>query len=139
MADDGSYVPSDGYEWLTNGTIWARSITIGTSDSTDNWHDTNELPPTPPRERTVEELSSEIDAISDELDRRIETIASGFAVSEEEYATNNHAYGECLMIDDTLYVTTHVIVRGEKIVEGVNVARTNIADEIRTAVASASK
>ena len=132
MADDGSYVPSDGYEWLTNGTIWARSITIGTSDSTDNWHDTNELPPTPPRERTVEELS-------DELDRRIEMIASDFAASEEEYATNNHAYGECLMIDGVLYVTTRVIVRGEKIVEGVNVVRTNIADEIRNAVASASK
>lgn len=37
--------PSEGYQYITNGEIYTDSIYLGTADSIDNWHDTNEQPP----------------------------------------------------------------------------------------------
>lgn len=45
--------PGDGYLFLTNGEIYADSIYLGSADSADNWHDTNDLPP------EVDDISSD--------------------------------------------------------------------------------
>ena len=41
------WIPSPGYKYISNGTVWTGSIYLGSSDSIDNWHDTNEEPPEP--------------------------------------------------------------------------------------------
>lgn len=44
----GNYwIPSDGYEYLSNGEVWTDGIYLGRNDSITNWHDTNEEPPAP--------------------------------------------------------------------------------------------
>ena len=40
--------PSDGYKYVTNGDVWVREVLLGAGSSQDNWHDTNDEPPTPP-------------------------------------------------------------------------------------------
>lgn len=40
--------PDDGYKYISNGEVWSNSVTLGIHDSIDNWHDTNDEPPTPP-------------------------------------------------------------------------------------------
>ena len=73
------------------------------------------------------------------LREEMSSVVSAIAKHEEPTALDNHDKGECLMVDGTLYVTTRVIVRGERIVDGMNVTPTTLVDEIRNAVTSASK
>lgn len=40
------WIPSDGYKYLSNGEVWTDGIFLGTSDRPENWHDTNDEPPT---------------------------------------------------------------------------------------------
>lgn len=64
MIIDGNHIsPSDGYAYITNGTVWASEAYIGRSDSVDNWHDTNDEPPEPEEEVTPEEIASELEAM----------------------------------------------------------------------------
>jgi len=44
---DNVWVPSDGYKYISNGTVWSTEIRLGRTDSISNWHDTNEEPPEP--------------------------------------------------------------------------------------------
>lgn len=41
---DNYWIPSDGFQYITNGEIYTDSIYLGSADSIDNWHDTNEQP-----------------------------------------------------------------------------------------------
>lgn len=41
------WIPSDGYNYISNGRIWTDSIYLGRNDSVENWHDTNEEPSEP--------------------------------------------------------------------------------------------
>ena len=42
------WVPDDGYQYVSNGTVWSTQIVLGAKDNISNWHDTNEEPPEPP-------------------------------------------------------------------------------------------
>ena len=42
---DNEWVPSEGYKYITNGSSYSESILLGRTDSIDNWHDTNDEPP----------------------------------------------------------------------------------------------
>lgn len=52
--------PESGYKYVSNGEIWSNPepdnnyIILGKTDSVDNWHDTNDEPPTPEPEPTDE-------------------------------------------------------------------------------------
>ena len=37
--------PENGYKYVTNGRVWGELVTLGKTDSVENWHDTNEEPP----------------------------------------------------------------------------------------------
>ncbi len=39
------WIPDDGYKYLSNGEVWTDGIFLGKSDSINNWHDTNDDPP----------------------------------------------------------------------------------------------
>ena len=49
------WVPSDGYTYISNGETWTDGIYLGVNDDIENWHDTNEEPPTPEDEVSSEE------------------------------------------------------------------------------------
>lgn len=36
--------PSDGFKYISNGCVWSDRVYLGTADSVENWHDTNEEP-----------------------------------------------------------------------------------------------
>ena len=57
-------------------------------------------------------------------------VIASIATTEEATAQDNHDAGECLVVDGTLYRTTRVIVRGERVSPGINVEETTIIDEI---------
>ena len=59
-----------------------------------------------------------------------DAIVASIATAEEATAQDNHDAGECLIIDGTLYRTTRVIVRGERVSPGINAEETTIIDEI---------
>jgi len=42
---DNEWIPSSGYRYISNGSVWTERILLGRSDSIANWHDTNEEPP----------------------------------------------------------------------------------------------
>lgn len=65
-----------------------------------------------------------------ELRSDADAIVASIATTEEATARENHDMGECLVIDGALYRTTRVIVRGERVVDGINVERTTILDEV---------
>ena len=44
---DNYYEPSPGYKYVTNGDVYSTGIYLGTADSIENWHDTNDEPPEP--------------------------------------------------------------------------------------------
>ena len=39
------WIPSPGYQYLSNGEVWTDGIFLGASDRIENWHDTNDEPP----------------------------------------------------------------------------------------------
>lgn len=41
------WIPAEGYKYITNGSVYTDSIYLGSRDSIDNWHDTNDEPPEP--------------------------------------------------------------------------------------------
>ena len=49
------WIPSDGYKYISNGTVWTDSIYLGNRDSIDSWHDTNEEPPDPAEQEDATE------------------------------------------------------------------------------------
>lgn len=57
------WVPSDGYKYITNGEVYTDSIYLGARDSIDNWRDTNDEPPEPEDEPTVEDKAQAYDIL----------------------------------------------------------------------------
>lgn len=47
--------PSDGFKYITNGSIYSTLVYLGKFDSADNWHDTNDEPPVELEEATTED------------------------------------------------------------------------------------
>lgn len=47
IIDNNHILPSEGYAYISNGTNWAKEAYLGRSDSVENWHDTNDEPPSP--------------------------------------------------------------------------------------------
>lgn len=45
--EGNKWIPSEGFNYISNGEVWTDSIILGATDSISNWHDTNEEPPTP--------------------------------------------------------------------------------------------
>lgn len=57
---DNFWIPGEGYKYLSNGTVWSEGIYLGKADSINNWHDTNDEPPVPEEEPTIEDKAEEI-------------------------------------------------------------------------------
>lgn len=45
IIDNNHILPSEGYAYISNGMVWAKEAYLGRSDSPNNWHDTNDEPP----------------------------------------------------------------------------------------------
>ena len=57
------WIPSGGYKYLSNGTVYTDSIYLGSRDSIDNWHDTNDEPQEPDPEPTLEAKAEAYDIL----------------------------------------------------------------------------
>ena len=57
------YVPDDGYKYIVKGDMFCTQIRLGTADSINNWHDTNEEPPEPADEPTAEDKAEAYDIL----------------------------------------------------------------------------
>lgn len=79
--------------------------------------------------KRAEAQAAEVAALRRETDSIVGSVAS----REEWEATDNHARDECLLIGGSLYRTARVIVRGERMVPGINIERTMIVDELARA------
>lgn len=44
--------PSEGYKYITNGSVFSKEVILGKNDSVENWQDTNQEPP---KEEEIEE------------------------------------------------------------------------------------
>lgn len=53
---DNIWIPGEGYKYISNGNVWATEITLGRSDSIENWYDTNDDPPAPEDEEAEESI-----------------------------------------------------------------------------------
>ena len=60
---DNYWVPGDGYKYITNGEVCTDSIYLGARDSISNWRDTNDEPPEPEDEPTVEDKAEAYDIL----------------------------------------------------------------------------
>ena len=60
---DNYWIPSDGYKYLSNGTVWSEGIYLGKADSISNWHDTNDEPLPPEEGATVEDKAEAYDIL----------------------------------------------------------------------------
>lgn len=60
--------PESEYKYVSNGEIWSNPepdnnyIILGKTDSVDNWHDTNDEPPTPEPEPTGDDIEQKAEA-----------------------------------------------------------------------------
>lgn len=61
---DNLWIPDEGYKYITNGEVYTDSIYLGARDSIDNWHDTNDEPPEPEDEPTVEDKAEAFDILT---------------------------------------------------------------------------
>lgn len=57
------YVPSEGYKYITNGAVFSTHLFCGKNDNIENWHDTNDEPPDPEEEPTVEDKAEAYDIL----------------------------------------------------------------------------
>ena len=62
------WIPSPGYAYLSNGTTWTDGLFLGRKNSIDNWHDTNNEPPAPEDEPTLEDKAEAYDILMGEAD-----------------------------------------------------------------------
>ena len=83
-------------------------------------------------------LISRIDALEDEFNEEINSIAGSLAMVETSQATANHEVGDYIAINNQLYKVTVAIASGEAIVVGTNVQSTTIADELKAILAQLS-
>lgn len=63
-AQGNLWVPDEGYTYITNGEVYTDSIYLGSRDSINNWHDTNDEPPEPEDEPTVEDKAEAFDILT---------------------------------------------------------------------------
>lgn len=57
------WIPGEGYKYLTNGVVYTDSIYLGARDSIDNWRDTNDEPPEPVDEPSIEDKAEAFDIL----------------------------------------------------------------------------
>lgn len=57
------WIPSEGYKYLANGEVYTDSIYLGAKDSINNWHDTNDEPPEPVDEPSIEDKAEAFDIL----------------------------------------------------------------------------
>lgn len=57
------WIPDDGYKYLTDGVTYTDSIYLGKGQNINVWHDTNDEPPTPEDEPTVEDKAEAYDIL----------------------------------------------------------------------------
>lgn len=62
------WIPVPGYAWVSDGEIWTTDIYLGASDSIERWHGTNEEPPEPDDNPTVEDKAEAYDILMGEAD-----------------------------------------------------------------------
>ena len=60
---DNYWIPSDGYKYITNGEVYTDSIYLGARDSIDSWRDTNDEPPEPEDEPSIEDKAEAYDIL----------------------------------------------------------------------------
>ena len=60
------WIPMEGYNYLTNGSVFSKGIFLGSSDSISNWHDTNDEPPEPTDEPSIEDKAEAYDILMGE-------------------------------------------------------------------------
>lgn len=58
------WIPSPGYKYLSNGTIWTDGLYLGRTDSIERWNDTNDEPPAPEDEPTIEDKAEGFDILT---------------------------------------------------------------------------
>ena len=64
---DNYWIPGEGYAYISNGTAWSDGIYLGSTDSIDNWHDTNDPPPEPQVEAEPEDYEAALERLGVEL------------------------------------------------------------------------
>ena len=57
------WIPDEGYKYITDGATYTDSIYLGKGQSIANWHDTNDEPPEPEPEPTVEDKAEAYDIL----------------------------------------------------------------------------
>lgn len=57
------WIPDEGYKYITNGEVYTDSIYLGARDSISNWRDTNDEPPEPEDEPSVEDKAEAYDIL----------------------------------------------------------------------------
>ena len=77
-----------------------------------------------------EKLREAQDAELASLRTEMGAITASVAEAESETASENHTEGNLIVVDGVLYRTTQPIVRGERVIEGINVTRTSVAEVI---------
>lgn len=60
---DNYWIPDDGFKYVTNGKVYSDGIYLGKNDSVENWHDTNDEPPDPEEEPTIEDKAEAYDIL----------------------------------------------------------------------------
>lgn len=53
--EGNKWIPNDGFKYITNGDVYTDYILLGSGDSIENWHDTNDEPPVPEEDIEPEE------------------------------------------------------------------------------------
>lgn len=61
---DNYWIPSDGYKYITNGSAYSEGVYLGKNDRPENWHDTNDEPPEPEEEPSVEDKAEAYDILT---------------------------------------------------------------------------
>lgn len=63
IIDNNHILPSEGYAYISNGSVLAKEAYLGRSDSPSNWYDTNDEPPKPEEPITPEQIISRLEEI----------------------------------------------------------------------------
>ena len=63
IIDGNKLIPSEGFAYVTNGEVYSTLVYLGVNDSAENWHDTNDEPPEPAEEPTVEDKAEAYDIL----------------------------------------------------------------------------
>lgn len=71
IIDGNKLQPEEGYKYITNEEVFSTLVFLGKNDSVDNWHDTNEEPPTPSEEATEQDYQNNLRKLGTEIWKKI--------------------------------------------------------------------